>query len=164
MRTLNLTKDYKELISHLKRRIKDYPVYVNAGPGKDADEISLITLGFSFEQSGWYALIFDTRPNATLDGHWQDFIEENCVEKKVWCMDDVDSVDIKHYDPKWREPKTALDDRYIAKLFGKLLKEVLVEAKTTGLFDSLPLAKSCALCVEEHEGRYGWLKPKRSAE
>lgn len=167
MHTLYLAKDCREVLAHLRRRVKDYPVYINHGPGEDADDITLITLGYSFEQFGWYALVFDTRPDAAIDGEWQAYIEENCVKKDVWCLDDVDRVEIKHYDPAWKEPKRALNDQYLANLYGRLLKKVLAEANDAGLFQTLPLAKGCVINIEEHEGRYGWKgkarrKPKGS--
>lgn len=167
MHTLHLAKDCREVLAHLRRRVKDYTVYINPGPGEDEDDITLITLGYCFEQYGWYALVFDTRPEAAIDGEWQEYIEETRVEKQVWCMDDVHRVEIKHYDPAWREPKRAISDQYMANLYGQLLKKVLVEANDAGLFQTLPLAAGCVLCIEEFEGRYGWAdkarrKPKRA--
>ena len=65
---IDLKKDFERVVEHIAKRCKDYPVYVNAGPGEDEDAIRLITLGFQFDQAGWIALIFDTRPTAEFDG------------------------------------------------------------------------------------------------
>jgi hypothetical protein len=143
-------------VKHVRQRVKDYPVYVNAGPGKDEADVSLITLGFSFEQAGWYSLVFDTRPDAAPDGEWQGYIEENAIDTPVWCLDDVPQVNIMHYDERWKPPKRPLTDEYIAKLFGKMMRDVLLHSRKQSVFKRLPLAANCALSVEEHEGRYGW--------
>ena len=52
---LDLRKDQKTIAKHIAERVRDYPMYVNNGPGEDEDPISLITLGFAFDQSGWIA-------------------------------------------------------------------------------------------------------------
>ena len=69
-------KDFERVVKYIGKRCKDYPVYVNAGPVEDEDAIRLITLGFEFDQAGWIALIFDTRPEAACDGDWQSYIKE----------------------------------------------------------------------------------------
>ncbi len=156
MRKLNLKQEFKRVLGYVKQRIGEYSANENAGPGDPADDIVLITLGFSFEQAGWYALVFDTRPNATPDGDWQSYIDENWVEAPDWCLDDVDEISITHYDDNWKMSKGPLDDEFFAKLFGEMLTEVLKQARVKRLFSKLPVADDCCLYVEEHEGRYGW--------
>ncbi len=155
LRKLNFKSDYQKLLKHVRQRIKEYPKYINRGPGEDEDPISLITFGFSFEQSGWYALVFDTRPDAMPDGQWTLHIGANAVDCPKWCLDDVESIDIQHYDPKWKEPRS-LNDEVMAKQFGILLRDVLLECREKGYFGKLPLAKNCCMFVEEFEGRFGW--------
>ena len=82
--TLNLRKSAKQIRSHILERIRDYPVYINAGPGEDEDDISLITIGFQFDQDGWLALVFDTRSEAGFDGTWNSYIEENALPFEDW--------------------------------------------------------------------------------
>jgi hypothetical protein len=39
---------------------------------------------------------------------------------------------------------------------GELITAVLLKARSEGVFTSLPKASGCMLCVEHHEGAYGW--------
>ena len=81
---INLKNDARKIYNHIKRRVKDYPKNINPGPGEDEDPISQITLGYSVDQSGWIALVFDTRPGAEPDGEWNSYIEENMLEFTSW--------------------------------------------------------------------------------
>src|SRR5262245_12074427 len=81
---VNLHKDFAKITRHLKQRVREYPVYLNQGPGNDEDPISLITLGFDYDQSGGVAFVFDTRPKASPDGKWNSYIEENLFECNHW--------------------------------------------------------------------------------
>ena len=74
---INLKNDALRISKYIARRCKEYPVYVNAGPGRGEDPIRHVTLGFGIDQAGWVALVFDTRPDAQFDGEWQGFIEQN---------------------------------------------------------------------------------------
>ena len=65
---LDLVKDEKQLRKYILQRIKDFPDYENYGPGEDDAEIQLITLGYYLEQTGYFTLVFDTRPDADCDG------------------------------------------------------------------------------------------------
>jgi hypothetical protein len=167
---LDLRKDYKSILKHVKERVRDYSVYVNSGPGEDDDPVSNITLGFAFDQSGWIALVFDTRPGAGSegeDGAWQSYIEETEQEFQHW----FDAVDPIHEATAFggdAEPlvialhngkKVTLksyDDERIAECIGDMLWQVLVDARDSGLFAKLPLAKQCLMGVSEQDGNYGW--------
>lgn len=71
---LDLQRDQQKVRRYFERRIRDYSVHINLGPGEDEDPISLITIGFYASQGGYVSLIFDTRPNAGphhgFDGEW----------------------------------------------------------------------------------------------
>ena len=167
MMHIDLQRDSRRVFKNIKQRVKDYPVYVNAGPGEDEDSISLITLGFSFDQSGWFALVFDTRPDAQPDGHWQDHIEETAVPMSHWCdelerfADDceeggqVKPLKIKLHDGTTKM-LTDCDVEEVAGLFGSMLKDALVRADEDGLFSPLPLTMGYGLVVEDHDLCYGW--------
>jgi hypothetical protein len=43
---LDLSRDKQRLRRYIERRVKDYSVSVNCGPGEDADPIQAIVLGF----------------------------------------------------------------------------------------------------------------------
>src|SRR5687767_6127143 len=84
---VDLRKDYKAVSKHLHQRVRDYPKHINLGPGEDEDPISNITLGYQFDQAGWVALVFDTRPKAGQDGEdgeWQAYIQETAQDFHHW--------------------------------------------------------------------------------
>jgi hypothetical protein len=154
---LHLNREYKSVLSYVRKRVKDYPFWVNLGPGEDEDPVSLITIGYFFDEDGWWlTLVFDTRPGARPDGMWNHWIEENWLKFRFdFNLDKADMMDVKHYDPKWNEPKLMNEPRFVA-LLGNLCRDVLKDARQRGWFKDLPLAAKCAMNVEEMEGRYGW--------
>ena len=164
---LDLRKDQKAVAKHIAERVRDYPVYVNYGPGEDEDPISLITLGFAFDQSGWIALVLDTRPDAEPDGQWQSYIEENAQSFEHWfgAVDPIheatafggkaDPLVITRHDGKKKTFKQ-YDVEEIAEQVGSMLWQTLVDARDKGLLKKLPLADGCLMGVEEQDGYYGW--------
>lgn len=161
--TIDLQKDMTRITRYISRRCNEFPEYVNAGPGKDEDAIRLITLGFSFEQSGWIALVFDTRPKAAFDGKWQNYIEENAEAYPVWSetmnkMLEGHKLSVTLPNGKRRSFPADSDFDELAACFGEACREVLVQAKAKGKFRKLPLSPNCRLAVEEHEGRFGWVE------
>ena len=161
---IDLKKDAERVFKYLQRRAKEFPEYVNAGPGKDEDEIRLVTLGFGFDQAGWVALVFDTRPKAKIDGEWQGYIEENEEPFGDWFkvysdMEKNGSVlSLTQHDGTRRSFTSNTDLEVIAECFGAMCRETLQQARQKGVFKKLPLAEDCRLAVEEHEGNYGWLE------
>lgn len=158
---INLQRDAKKIYKHIVQRVKDYPKYVNAGPGNDEDPISLIELGYQWDQAGWCALVFDTRPGAEPDGEWNSYIEENSLAFDSWfeaceaCWESGKPVrlTLPNGEKKVIE-KDNLDD--MATHIGEMLKGVLIQAREDGVFAKLPLAERCIMGVEDLEGAYGW--------
>ena len=156
---LDLRKAQKSLMKYIKTRVRDYPVYVNAGPGEDDDPITQITFGYQFDQAGWAALVFDTRTACAVDGTWQNYIEENALELPQWCelyaelCENENTVDVIKPDGS-RE--TLGPDCDLAEMFGLFLRDLLVSCRDDGVFDKLPRATDCKLTIEEHEVQYGW--------
>jgi len=157
---LDLLQDYRGIKKYIRTRVKEYPVYLNQGPGEDEDDVSLITLGFGLEQGGWYSLVFDTRPGAYPDGEWQSYIEENWVEVPHWnCIEEIWrpwQVELTHYAKNPKIPKTQFSFKFWLKLFNSMMRDALIESRDEGVFESLPLSPTCAMNVEEHEMRVGW--------
>ncbi|MEQ8634769.1 hypothetical protein [Gimesia maris] len=159
---LNLRKDAREIYQHLLQRVREYPVYINNGPGEDADDIRQITLGFSYAQSGWIAVVFDTRPDAEVDGTWQNFIEENCIDYPHWnaAWDQVSEgkCQLKVLLPLGKKtdvaPFAEMDE--FASSLGQALSGLLIKARDAGEFSSLPVDANCFLTVEDHDGAFGW--------
>lgn len=84
MKRLDLRRHARKIATHVAQRVRDYPRYVNEGPGRDEDSVSQITLGYQFDQAGWLALVFDTRPGASPDGAWSLWIDPNAIELDEW--------------------------------------------------------------------------------
>lgn len=159
---LDLRTSSAVLRTHIAERVRDYPLYLNEGPGKDDAPIRQITMGYQFDSAGWVAVVFDTRPKAGIDGQWNAYIEPNAIEFSDW-QQAYDELDEKGIAIKVTLPNGAkatigkkASEEDVAEVLGKALRDVLVSARDDGQFASLPLAKSCALVVEEHDGFYGW--------
>ena len=167
---IDLKKDFERVVKYIEKRCKDYPVYVNAGPGEDEDAIRLITLGFQFDQAGWIALIFDTRPEAACDGEWQSYIEENEKPFQGWfkAFDDMvenDSIlSLTQHNGKRRSFTANSELQDVAECFGVMCRDALLKARKNGLFKKLPLADDCRFAVEEQDGNYGWIEGDTSTE
>lgn len=156
MGSINLKEDSRTIYEHLKQRVAEYPVYLNNGPGADEDPISLITFGYSVDQHGWVALVFDTRPDAEHDGEWNDYIEDTWVEFPTW----TDAVDAyldagEPIDLILPNGKHAANGQLV-EFVGEMLKEILLKARSDGLFANLPLTEKCAISIEDQLGAYAW--------
>ncbi len=159
---IDLQRDMDLLRQHLQQRVEDYGKSPNKGPGRDGDAVSQITLGYQFDQAGWLAVVFDTRPEAETDGHWNDFISPNQVELPQWYeayqawSGHGRTVEIMMPDGKVEEiAPSASDDRWAAVLGVALQKELQTFRDKDG-FTRLPLASGAFLTVENHDGRFGW--------
>ncbi len=155
---IDLKKDARTIYKFLRQRVRDYPIYVNNGPGEDADPISQITLGFQISQAGWIAIVFDTRADGAPDGEWQAYIEENWLEFPHW-LEAVDALyddeePIEFILPHGKKKKVGIDDD-LAEVVGSMLKDILIQARKEKCFNELPIATKCSMGVEDHDGAYG---------
>ena len=136
-----------------------------------------MTCGYQFDQDGWFAFVFDTRPGADPDGEWSMHIGENAVPMPHWHepfdawleAHDEDApagpkdpaartLEIVGYDGSratFADPE-ADDMEAVAAPFGELFKAVLLAARDRDAFAALPLADGCLFGVEEHDGAWGW--------
>lgn len=162
---VDLAKDQQKIRRYILQRIKDYPVYINIGPGEDEDPIQLITLGYYLEQTGYFALVFDTRTNADNDGQWTLHIEDpTMLHFPKWCS----------LLERWYEGETSelvLPDgtscqinqeshthESIAQIVGEMLRDTMIRLRDEGALQDLPLGKDAFLIVEEFDGHWGWPK------
>ena len=160
----NLAKDQKTFRDYILLRIKEYPLYVNDGPGEDDDPIQLVTIGYYLDQGGYVALVFDTRRKADSDGEWTGHINSDttmCPFPK-WpaiaeALDDGKSIEIalpgggsRRFDPE--------DESYeaILQLVGEMLRDTMIALRDEDAIKSLPLAKNAFLIIEEFDGRWAW--------
>ena len=74
--TLDLAAEYAAITELLKARVAAFDSETNYGPG-EGSTVSSIDLGFDFAQTGWVAVVFDTRPNAMPDGNWTNYLDED---------------------------------------------------------------------------------------
>ncbi|MEQ1825516.1 MAG: hypothetical protein ABL921_06200 [Pirellula sp.] len=177
---LDLSKDKAKIIKYIRQRIKDYPLYVNCGPGEDADPIRFITLGFYAEQAGYIALIFDTRNDADYDGEWTNYLDEpNMLDFPKWCefyemacdgnpvsivLGDGTTESVLFADANKEGGLSEKSLRRLNAYFGDMLKDVLCELKDDGSLSKLPLTKDAFMMVIDFDELYLWPKyEKRKA-
>ncbi|MGC1275915.1 MAG: hypothetical protein WBC44_19590 [Planctomycetaceae bacterium] len=160
---LDLQKDERKFRRFVEKRLRDYPVYENLGPGNDADPIALMTVGYSFEQSGYAALVLDTRPDADHDGQWTLHIENetNVLPFPKWCaafetLCDGGTVDVVLPDGRPRTLDDSDDNESVAALFGETLRDAMQALNREGKFAGLPRTPGAFFIVEEFNGQYGW--------
>lgn len=160
---LNLQKDGQKLRRFIQERIADYPVYVNLGPGNDEDPITLITFGYYIFQTGYFAMVFDTRPDADSDGKWTLHIENetNVLQFPKWCkafeaLCDGSKVDVVLPDGSERTLDDTEDNESVTKLFGTMILDIIQGLQRKHAFDGLPLAPKAFFIIEEFDGTWGW--------
>lgn len=162
---LDLSKSARAIQKHIVSRVSGYPKHPNEGPGDDDAEISQITIGFGFVQAGWLALVFDTRPDASLDGEWNSYIETNAIDFKDWYDAFYSSgLLIKESNGTERRCENGLTEEDFAELIGSTIRDCLLSARDTGILAKLHLADNCVLAVEEFNGNFGWLEPDPDGE
>ncbi len=154
---VDLAKDQKTIRRYILQRIKDYPVYENDGPGEDDAPIQLITMGYYLEQIGYFALVFDTRPDADSDGQWTLHIDDetNVLHFPQWC-----SLVESWYDGKpcqlvlsdgtsCRITKKTHTYASIAQVIGEMLRDTMIQLRDEDALQPLPLGNDAFLIVEE---------------
>lgn len=180
---LNLAKDKEKIRKYILQRIKNYPKFINPGPGKDEDPIQAIYLGFYAAQGGYIYLVFDTRPGFNMDGQWNNHIdEETMFELPTWCefhdavyegerstLTKSDGVQIIiHLDANNdEEDDDEEEDEYdsddfedeLSTYFGSMLTSLMLELRDDGSLAKLPLAKDAFMVTEEFDGHYFWPVP-----
>lgn len=169
---LNLKKDAEKAKEYLQKRIADYSPDENHGPGQSGDPIKLITVGYYAEQGGNLHLVFDTRPEAQVDGEWTIYIEDtNTLDFSDWCdwyeevamgrpgtatLHDGTTTTLKF---DLDDEEELLEEEQLAELnavFGEMLKSVVDQLKGEKWFQKLPLAPDAFLVIEEFDGHYFW--------
>ena len=163
---LDLTKDQRKIRRYIEQRIKEYAVYENNGPGDDEDPIRLVTMGYYLEQTGYFALVFDTRPDADSDGEWTLYIDEEEDEDLTtlhfpkWCSMietwyEGMPIDLVLPTGKSRRiTRKSHTHETIAQIFGEMLHDTMISLRDEGALAPLPLADDAFLVVEEFDGHW----------
>ena len=157
---LDFQKDRRKLRKYVLLRVDEYPVYVNDGPGEDDALIELVTLGYSVDR-GCFALVFDTRRDADIDGAWTLHRNEHTTMASFpnWtAVIDAfcDGKPIKLVVGNKRKSQVLDSEEAIAAAFGEFIRDMMIELRDEGALDSLPLSKNARLSVEEFEGHWEW--------
>lgn len=160
---LDLAKDRVKLRKYIEKRIRDYPVYVNLGPGEDDAPIGLITLGYYAEQGGYANLVFDTRPDADVDGEWTVHIDNdtNTCPFPKWndaceAIYEGETVAVTKHDGSQVTLADADGDEVVQAVFGDMLTDLLKELRDDGTLSQLPLSPTAFMVVEEFDGRFNF--------
>lgn len=153
---LDLRSEFDVLSKHLADRVRSFDAATNRGPGGPGP-VKMIEVGFEYTQSAWMAVVFDTRPGATPDGEWNDFIDDNALDRPAWSAaaeaNSGGPIILVQLDGTEREMP---EDAELAEPIGELIKAVLQKARADGLFALLPKAAGCEFGVEHQAGAYGW--------
>ncbi len=169
---------------HVDGRDQDYPLPQRIpGPaplgdiGKKVGQscqykhpIQLITMGYYLEQTGYLALVFDTRPDADSDGQWTLHIDDdiNLLHFPKWC-----SLVESWYDHKptalvlpdgtsCRVTRESHTQASIARVFGEMLRDTMLQLRDENALRPLPLGKGAFLIVEEFDGHWNWPRTNKS--
>ena len=161
---LDLAKDQKRIRRYILQRIKDYPHYVNDGPGDDEDPIQLVTRAYYHAQTGYFALVFDTRKSADNDGSWTLHLNDEttllhfprwCAFLESWYAGNPCQLALPD-GSTCRVTQQTHTHEEIAQLFGEMLRDTMLRLRDEGALQDLPLALDAFLIVEEFDGHWGW--------
>jgi len=172
---IDLSKDKEKIRKYISKRIKNYPVYVNDGPGEDSAPIQAIMLGFYAEQGGYIYLVFDTRPGKNIDGNWTlhidepnmlhfpkwcDFYEKACDGDAVTLVLDDGTVKTLTYNVTSEDELVNDSLEELDTYFADMLRKLMCELREDGTLAKLPLRKDAYFMIEEFDGRYFWTEIK----
>jgi hypothetical protein len=171
---LDLQCDQQKVRRYFERRIRDYSVYMNLGPGEDKDPISLITIGFYASQGGYVSFIFDTRPNSGphngFDGEWTQYLDHdtNLLWLTPWCdafeaLNEGKRTNLVRHDFIEYTIETACSPENINAFFGDMLVDLAMKMRNQGRFAKLPLTPNARIAIEEFDGYYFWPNPGKPA-
>ncbi len=153
---LDLRREFDEIYAFLADRVKTFDPANNDGPGKPGP-VKMIEVGFEYSQSGWVAIVFDTRPKAKPDGEWNSHIAGNELERPEWLAAGEANLEGPITLVQLDGTEVELpEETELAEPLGALVKAVVLKARADGVFAGLPRAKRCELGVEHQEGAYGW--------
>jgi hypothetical protein len=155
---LDLRQEFAELYAHVADRVRGFKPDTNDGPGEPGP-IQLIHVGYESSQLAWAVIVFDTRPDAAVDGEWNSYIEGNLLERPRWLEADEANLDgpitVVQLDGSVIELPAESE---LPALLGEFVTAVVVKARADGIFEPLPKGPNCRISIEHHEGAYGWME------
>jgi hypothetical protein len=161
----DLKPDAIALREYVEGRASAFDRESNDNPGPSERDIALIQIGFEHEQSGYVAIVFDTRENAGPDGEWTMHIEaeNNWIKFPRWAeitnhAFEGQTLQIIRLDGSSViiDDLASFDSYEYAEIFGAMIKEVVLAARDDRVFASLPLTLNCEVCIEMINGLFVW--------
>jgi hypothetical protein len=154
---LDLRRDFDEILAHLVDRARSF--LANNAKQPDGVLIHLIEAGFEASQTGWFVLVFDTRPNAHPDGQWTTEIDRLKLDRTNWAKAQTAAMrgPISVINADERET-TLAEGAGLGELIGELIRTVLLKAQHDGIFAQLPISRNCKMHIEDFDGEYDWSK------
>lgn len=144
------------MYAYVASRTSNYTPSGDRGPG-GVGPVKMVYAGYCFDQSGWFALIFDRRPNAGHDGEWTLHLDGNMLDRPGWAAagerNERQPIRVRGEDGLIQELPAGSD---VGRLLGRMVVGVLQRAERDGVFDRLPRANGFKLGMEEFNGSLGW--------
>ena len=156
---LDLIQDQQKLRRFLAKRIKDYPVYENIGPGRDDAPVSNVVFGFSFHE-GWASVIFDTRRGGPIDGEWTAHLERGLTyldflswRRAFRHLHDGKRIEMTSRDGKgFVDPKFGID---LSKQIGEMIIDVMDDFRDNPPA-GIPFTRSAFMYLQEFDSQFEW--------
>lgn len=139
---MNLRKEAEVVYAYIVSRVSAYSSKSAQGPGSGDNPVKMVYAGYEFDQSGWFALVFDRRPDAAHDGEWTSYLDGNMLERLKWVASSL--------------IRELLRGSGFGQRLGRMLVGVLERAERDGVFARLPRADGFRFGLEEFNGSLGW--------
>lgn len=140
-------------------RIANFNASSNPSPRGGGDAIHQVVIGYEFEQTGWVCIVFDMRPNATLDGEWTQVIDETKIDFKHWAEAFWDADDEPFdviFPDGYTESSQNIECDEFSNAIGESLRDLLTELVQNDGKTPLPLSMQCTFAIEDFNGHFGW--------
>jgi hypothetical protein len=153
---LDLQQDAADVYAYVASRVTAYSPDGDRGPG-GSGLVKMVYAGYEFDQAGWFALVFDRRPDAGHDGEWTLYLHGNMLSRPGWLKarerNEAWPIEVRREDGSVRKMPPRSE---FSQLLGQMLVGVLQRAERDGLFACLPRAAGFWLGLEEFNGSLGW--------
>ncbi len=156
---LDFQRDFAEIYAYLAERVRGFDPKTHDGLGGPGS-VELFEVGFEYSQAGWVIAVFDTRPAAESDGEWTSELENesNLLPRPHWAeageWQEEEPITIIGHDGTTTVLPTGSE---LAIPLGDLVKAVVIQARTDGMFAALAKSERCLFGIEHFSGEYGWL-------
>ena len=164
MGKIDLRKDAKKFRRELNKTVKSL--------AKSTEPISALEFGYDCDQGGWIFIHADRRPQHDRDGQWTvDLDDDNTIEMPHW----IEAIDanfegeeiqltkfdgtklvIPGFDSEDAPHDEEEDGGPIVVAIGEMIHDVVMSAKTEGLFADLGKPGTIQLDIEDFNGGWGW--------